>query len=167
MIERELSSKLKDIDSVAVISPRGIDAIKTNNFRRKLRERGMRMTVVKNTLAKRAAGSGKLSGFDKLLDGPSAVIYGQGSMSGLARLLLDEKKENEKFELRGIFFDGEVYVGDKGVETVSKLPTREEAIGQVVTLILSPGMNIAGAIKAPGMNIAGILKALEAKLSKE
>ena len=44
--------------------------------------------------------------------------------------MLDEKKADETIELRGIFFDGEVYVGDKGVEQVSKLPTREEAIGQ-------------------------------------
>ena len=38
---------------------------------------------------------------------------------------------DDALELRGIFFDGEVYPGDKGVEQVSKMPTREEAIGQV------------------------------------
>ena len=95
-------------------------------------KKGLRMTVVKNTLAKRAVGDGKLKGFDKLLDGPSAVIYGSrsGSRSSPA-LLLDEKKNDETLELRGMFFDGEVYVGDDGVKTVSKLPTREEAIGQL------------------------------------
>ena len=90
------------------------------------------MTVVKNTLARRAVGDGsKIKGFDTLLDGPSAVIYGKASIADIARLLLDEKKADEKLELRGIFFDGEIYVGDKGVEQVSKLPTREEAIGRL------------------------------------
>lgn len=166
LIERDLGNRLKDIESVAVISPRGIGAIKNNQIRRKLREQGLRMTVVKNTLAKRATAKSKLAGFEKLLDGPSAVIYGTGSMSAVARMLLEESKDNDKFELRGIFFDGEVYIGAKGVEQVSKLPTREEAISQIVTLILSPGKNLAGAIKAPGSKLASILKTIEERAEK-
>ena len=77
LITRDISDRLKDIDAVAVINPRGIPATKNNAIRRKLREKGLRMTVVKNTLAKRAVGDGsKIKGFDTLLDGPSAVIYG-------------------------------------------------------------------------------------------
>jgi len=167
LIEKELTGRLKDIDGVAVISPRGLGATKTNVIRRKLREKGLRMTVVKNTLAKRAAGDGKLKGFDKLLDGPSAVIYGQASISTLARLLLDEKKNDETLDLRGIFFDGEIYVGDKGVEQVSKLPTREEAIGQLVALVLSPGKNLAGALKGPGGKLGAIIKTIEDKAKEK
>src|SRR4051812_43162878 len=166
VVEKELTSRLKDLDAIAVINPRGINAIKTNQMRRKMHEKGVRMTVVKNTLAKRAVGDGKLKGFEALLDGPSAVIYGQASISAIARLLLDEKKADEKIELRGVFFDGEVYVGDKGVEQVSKLPTREEAIGQLVTLILSPGKNLAGAIKGPASKLASIIKSIEEKAPK-
>ena len=164
LVERDLSDRLKDIDGVAVINPRGISAIKTNNMRRRLREKGLRMTVVKNTLARRAVGEGKLKGFDKLLDGPSAVIYGRSTAIAIvARTLLEEKKNDETLELRGVFFDGEVYVGDKGVEQASKLPTREEAIGQLVGLILSPASNLAGALKGPAGMLAGIVKAIEAK----
>src|SRR5436190_5016526 len=135
LITKELTGRLKDIDGVAVINPRGIDGNQNNSIRRKLHEKKLRMTVVKNTLAKRAVGEGKLKGFDALLDGPSAVIYGQASIAEIARLILAEKKANDKIELRGVFFDGEVYVGDKGVETASKLPTREEAIANIVGAI--------------------------------
>jgi large subunit ribosomal protein L10 len=167
LITREMSERFKDVENVAVINPRGIPATKNNAIRRKLRDRGMRMTVVKNTLVRRALGDGsKLKGFDSLLDGPSALIYGEGSISALARLLMDEKKADEKLELRGIFFDGEVYAGEKGVEQVSKLPTREEAIGQLVALILSPGKNLAGALKGPGSKIGSILKTIEEKAPK-
>ncbi len=166
LIERDLGNKLKDVEAVAVISPRGIGAIKNNQIRRKLREQGMRMTVVKNTLVKRATDKTKLKGFEGLLEGPSAVIYGRASMSAVARMLMDEKKENDKLELRGIFFDGEVYVGDKGVEQVSKLPTREEAIGQIIALVLSPGKNLAGAIKSPGSKLASIIKTIEERAEK-
>ncbi len=164
LVTRELSDRFKELDGVAVINPRGINGIKTNQIRGRLHAKGLRMTVVKNTLARRAvADDSKIKGFDKLLDGPSAVIYGKASISEVARLLLAEKKTDDKLEMRGIFFDGEAYVGDKGIEQVSKLPTREEAIDNLIGLVLSPGRNLAGAIKGPGGRIGGILKAIEEK----
>jgi large subunit ribosomal protein L10 len=167
LITKELGDRFKGVESVAVINPRGIAATKNNQIRRKLREKGVRMTVVKNTLAKRAVGDdSKLKGFDKLLDGPSAVIYGEASISTIARLLMEEKKTDEKIELRGIFFDGEVYVGEKGVEQVSKLPTREEAIGQIVALILAPGSKLAGILKGQAGKVAALIKAVEEKAEK-
>ena len=54
LIEKELSTRFKDVDSVAVINPRGINAIKNNQIRRRLHEKGLKMTVVRNELAKRA-----------------------------------------------------------------------------------------------------------------
>jgi large subunit ribosomal protein L10 len=163
-IMRELTDRLKGIDAVGVLNPRGINATKNNLIRRRLHEKGLKMTVVKNTLARRATEDSKLKGFDKLLDGPSAVVYGSKvSISQIARLLLDEKKTDDALELRGIFFDGEIYPGQKGVEDVSKLPTREEAIGQLVTLMLSPGRNLGAALKGPSGKLGGVLKAIEEK----
>src|SRR5688500_19675104 len=99
LITKDLSGRLKDLEGVAVINPRGIDANKNHGIRRRLREKGLRMTVVKNTLARRAVKGEKLEGFDKLLDGPSAVVYGAASISAIARLLVSEKKLDEKLEL--------------------------------------------------------------------
>jgi len=161
LIERDLSNRFKDLEGCAVINPRGINAIKNNQIRRRLREKGVRMTVVKNTLARRATDKTKLKGFDKLLDGPSAVVYGKASIAAIARLLLNEKKLDETLELRGAFFDGEVFVGDKGMEQVSKLPTREEAIGAVLAAILSPGRKLAAVFKGQPSKIASILKTIE------
>jgi large subunit ribosomal protein L10 len=164
LITRELSDRLQDADGVAVISPRGISGNKNNALRRKLHEKKVEMLVVKNTLARRAVGEeSKIKGFDALLEGPSAVIFGEASLSVIARLLIDEKKANETIELRGVFFDGEVYAGEQGVEKVSKLPTREEAIAQIVALLLSPGKNLAGALKSPGGKLASVLKTIQDK----
>jgi large subunit ribosomal protein L10 len=167
LITKELALRLKEVDGVGVINPRGIDAIKNHGIRRRLHEKGIKMMVVKNTLAKRAVGDGKLKGFDKLLDGPSAVIYGKASISTIARALLDELKTDEKLELRGIFFDGEIYIGDKGVEQVSKMPTREEAVANILASILGPGRKLAGAIKGPGGKLGAILKTIEDKAKEK
>jgi large subunit ribosomal protein L10 len=166
-IEKDIAKRLGDIEGVAVINPRGINAIKTNLIRRRLREKGLRMTVVKNTLAKRATATSKIKGFESLLDGPSAVIYGKASISTIARALLDEKKADETIELRGMFFDGEVYVGDKGVKQVSTMPTREEAIGIVIAAALSPGKKLAGIFKGQAGKIASIIKTIEEKAKEK
>jgi large subunit ribosomal protein L10 len=167
LITRELSNRFKDLDGVAVINPRGINANKNNVIRRKLHDKQLKMTVVRNTLARRAVPeTSKIKGFDKLLEGPSAVVYGRQSIATIARTLLDLKKADDTLELRGIFFDGEVYAEKAGVEKVSKLPTREEAIGQLVALVLSPGRNLAAAILGPGGKLASILKTIEEKAAK-
>jgi len=169
LIEKETATRLDGIEAVGVLNPRGIGAIANNQMRRRFREANLRMTVVKNTLAVRATASSKLKGFEQLLDGPSALVYGKGvGVSAIARAILAEKKlleDNKKplFELRGAFFDGEVYVGDKGMEKASKLPTREEAIANVIAAMLGPGRKLAAALKGPGGALGGILKTIEEK----
>lgn len=166
LIEKQIDKDLDGIDGIAVINPRGIGAIKNNLIRRRLREKGLNMRVVKNTLAKRAGDRTKVKGFDKLLDGPSAIIFGKASISTIARALLEEKKLDETLELRGMFFDGEIYVGDKGVKQVSTMPTREEAIGLVVAAILAPGAKLAGTLKGQAGKVAALIKSIEEKAEK-
>lgn len=166
LITRDVADRFKEVEALGVINPRGINATKNNQIRRRLYEKGIEVTVVKNSLAKRALAAGRLKGFEQLLEGPCALVYGKVSISQVARALLDEKKGEEKLELRGIFFDGEIYSGQNGVETVSKLPTREEAIGQIVAAMLGPGKKLAGALKGPGGKLGGILKTIEEKAPK-
>jgi large subunit ribosomal protein L10 len=161
LIERELESKLKNVEGLAVLNPVGLDGNKTNGLRRKLHEKGIKMLQVRNSLARRAGATSKVKGFEKLLDGPSAVIYSDTLGAGaIARLLVDLKKEDEKLEFRGVFFDGESYAGNKGVEQVSKFPSREEAIGDILAALMGPASSIVGALNQGGM-VASLVEAIE------
>jgi len=162
LIEKELGGQFEGLEGVAVINPR-LDGNKSNKLRKTLHGKGLKMMVVKNTLARRAADSTKIKGFDKLLDGPSAVIYGEGGLPNIARLLLAEKKDEPTLELRGIFFDGEAYAGEDGVTKVSNFPTREEAIAGIVGALLGAGGGLVAALQGPGGAIGGILSAIEEK----
>jgi len=166
LIEKELGSEFADVEGVAVINPRGMTGNKNNELRRKLHGKGLKMLVVKNTLARRASETTKIKGFDKLLDGPSAVIFGTGAVPEIARLLMDEKKADDKLELRGVFFDGEAYAGEEGVKTVSSFPTREEAIAGIVGALLGAGGGLVAALQGPGGALGGILSAIEEKAEK-
>lgn len=171
--EKDLEKRLDGVDAVAVINPRGIDAIKTNKLRKTLAERGVKMTVVKNTLARRSGGRVGIAGFEVLLDGPSALVYGvpragaePTAIGNVCRMLMEQKKDKvlaQILELRGVFFDGEVYHGEKGVEKVSKFPTREEAISEILSAVLGAGGNLVAAIVGPGSSVSGLLKSIEEK----
>jgi len=163
LIETDFTARFKNLDGCAVVNPRGLNGMKNNALRRRLHEKGMKMLVVRNSLARRAADSSKLKGFEKLFDGPSAVIFGEGvETSNIARLLVELKKEDEKLELRGVFFDGEAYQGQKGTEQVSKFPNRVEAISQVLGAVMGPARQLAGILNQGGM-LAGLVAAIEEK----
>jgi ribosomal protein L10 len=163
LIERELETKLKNVEGCAVLSSSGLDGNNNNKLRRKLSEQGMKMLVVKNSLAKRATAESKLKGFESLLSGPSAIIFSdKAEVSSIARLLVDAKKDNEKLELRGVFFDGEAFVGEAGTKKVSTFPTRTEAIGQIVGALLGPIQTIAAQLNQGG-TIAALVSAIEAE----
>jgi large subunit ribosomal protein L10 len=101
-----------------------------------------------------------------MLAGPTALAYGEAGVIDAARALVEWAKKIEKLELKGAILDGVLYEGKKGVEELSRFPTKSEAQAQVVTLILSPAKNVLGRVKGPGGKVMGILKTIEGKLEK-
>lgn len=78
--------------------------------------------------------------------------------------LVDKVKEIENVDLKGAVMDGQVFVGPDQIEALSKYPTREEAIAQVVQVVLGPASQIAGCLTAGGGQIAAILDTIKDKL---
>jgi len=163
---RDYESFFDGVDNALLVSLRGISANDNNRLRLELQKKDMKVTVLRNTLARKAFAGTGLEGLEQALDGPSALAYGGTSVIDVARELMSWKKEIEKLELKAGILDGIYFGGEKGVEELSKYPTREEAIANVVTLVLSPGRKLAGAIKGPGGRLGGVLKTIEDKLEK-
>lgn len=164
MMIRDYRDRLGDTENAVVISIRGIEANENNRFRVGLFERGMRVMVVRNSLGRKALSDGAMAGLGQILEGPSALTWGGESVIDVARELVKWAKEIEQLELKGAILDGELFEGEAGVIALSKFPTRDEAIAQNITLILSPGRNLLGAVKGPGGRLMGIVKAIEEKL---
>jgi len=159
-----LEQTLGDSEDVLLVSVRGIGANDNNAMRQELAEKQIHITVVRNNLAKKAFADSSLSALSPLLKGPSALAYGGETVVDVARALVDKAESVAGLELKGAVLDGELFEGEEGVKALSKFPTRDEAIAKVVTVILSPGRNVAGAAGGPAAGIAGILKSIEEKL---
>lgn len=165
MITEIYRDKFSGIDGAIIVSIRGIGAIDNGNLRGQLAEKQMKLTVVKNTLARTAFSGTALENISDILEGPSAVVYGGESVVNVAREVIAIAKKMNNLEVKGAILDGTVFQA-KEVDRLSKFPTRDEALAQTVTLFLSPARNLAGSIASPGAKIASILKTIEEKHEK-
>lgn len=166
MMIRDYQQKLEGISDALVISIRGIGAIENNKIRNELRKKNVKITVVRNNLVTHAVKNTSLAALDSILSGPSALAYGGESVVDVARAVLEWAGKAEKLELKGAVLDGVLYKGKAGITELSKYPTKKEAQGQAVTLILSPARNLMGQIKGPAGKVMGIVKSVEEKLEK-
>lgn len=178
LITESYKRKFADCDGVVVVSMRGVPANDNVAMRDALAEKGIKVTIVKNTLAKKATTGTPLEAVHPLLDGPCAFAYTldpEASVVNVAREIMDNKKQTfAGMEICGAVMENAIFPDEKAVEALSKYPTREEAIGKVVAAMLGPaamlsktmtdqGGKLAGAISAPGVNIASLLKVVEEK----
>ena len=166
LVMRDYKERLGDLEDAMVISLRGVDAVSTTGIRSQLAKKEIRITMVRNKLFTQAFAGSRLAELAPVLKGSSAVAYGGQSVVEVAREIMELAKKHSGIELKGAVLDGELYEGEKGVEKLSKMPTRDEAIAQDVTLILSPGRKLLGAIKGPGSQVVGLIKAIAAKHEK-
>ncbi len=166
LIRDELIKRFDGVTQLAVVGFAGVDANTTNAIRARLAGKDIRVSVVKNALAKQAFHELGLDGAGQLLGGPCAVAYGADSVVTVVRELLDIGKDTPNLVVKAAFMEGDVFTQEK-IEVLSKYPTRPEAIGQVLSCVLSAGANLAACLMGPAGQIAGILKSIEEKAGKD
>ncbi|MFW6058658.1 MAG: 50S ribosomal protein L10 [Phycisphaeraceae bacterium] len=166
LITTTYRQRFDGVTGAVLVDVRGIDANNNNRLRHDLNGKGIRITVVKNTLARRAFEQNELAPLTELLDGACAVVYpsnGDATVVNVARELVKWAKELENLEFRGAVMEGAVF-GPNEIDALSKYPTREEAHAQIVQLVLSPAQKLVGAITGPGQQLAGLVDAIRQKL---
>jgi len=135
-----------------------------NKFRGLCYEKGIEMRVIKNTLARKALESlPEDKGYEGLyesLKGPTAILFTEVANSP-AKVLKEFRKTAEKPVLKAAYIDTAVYVGDDQIDPLTKLKSKEDLLGEVITLLQSPAKNLISALQSGGATISGLLKALE------
>jgi len=155
-----------DLNGAVVVDMRGVHGNATNRMRADLVNKDIKITIVKNSLAKRAFDGSDLEPLSDYLEGPSALVYPvseQASVISTARELIEWAKEVQQLEFRGAVLEG-IRFGPDQIEELSKYPTRDEAQAKVAQLLLSPAQNLASQITGPGQRVAGLVDAIREKL---
>jgi large subunit ribosomal protein L10 len=120
--------------------------------------------VVKNTLLEKAmdASDRDFGELPTTLKGNTSVMYSETG-NAPAKVIKEFRKKSEKPLLKGAFIEEAVYIGDDLLDTLVDIKSREELLGEIVSLLQSPAKNVISALKSGGGTIAGIVKTLSEK----
>jgi large subunit ribosomal protein L10 len=161
----------KDFDGVrdlVVVSLKGLDCHADHALRANLRKKDIRMQVMKNSLARRVFSEFGLNipNDSPFWIGPTAFVWGANSIAEVSKALDGELKApktaarfKDKIVIKGAVADGQPVPFDVAM----KMPTRFEAIGAVLSAILSPGSAIAGCLTGPASQVASQIQKISEK----
>jgi large subunit ribosomal protein L10 len=164
----ELTERLQHADTLIVADYRGLTNSQIEALRGELIKHGARLSVVKNTLTRRAAEAAGADALLALLEGPSAIAFveADGDSVAVAKALSDTARETRVLAVRGAVMQGRT-IDSSAVEELAKLPPLEALRGQVIGAILAPLNQLIGLVNAPLRDFVGLVNARIEQLGGE
>ncbi len=139
-----------------------LNAADTTELRKTCFKEDIKLIVVKNTLLKKALEQkGDFSPLFAALEGPTALIL-SNTNNAPAKLIKEFSKKNKagKPTLKAAYVEESFYVGADQLDTLVAIKSKEQLIGEIVTLLQSPAKNVISALQSGGTTIHGVLKTL-------
>jgi large subunit ribosomal protein L10 len=163
----ELTERLQSADALLVADYRGLTNSQLATLRVELLNHGAKLSVVKNTLTRRAAEAAGADALLALLEGPTAIAFveADGNPVAVAKALTDAAKETKILTLRGGVLSGNPISGAE-IESLAKLPPMDVLKAQLVGVIVAPLSQLAAVLNAPLQNLVGLIDARIAQLEE-
>jgi large subunit ribosomal protein L10 len=163
-IVEDLKNDLVECKTLYLTDIAGLDSIQTNKLRRECFNSNVKLSVVKNTFLHRAM---EESGVDfgelkEHLKGNTSIMFSDYG-NAPAKVIKKFRKAGDKPILKGAFINEDIYIGDEQIDFLSTLKSKEEIIGEIISLLQSPVKNVISALKSGGDKIAGLVKTLKEK----
>ena len=160
----EILDVLKSNQNIYLTDISGLNALESSNLRRMCFKAGVKLSVVKNTLLEKAMDSSEKD-FGELKDslkGNTSVMIAEVS-NAPAKVIKNFRKKSERPILKGAMIEDDIYIGDDQLETLFAIKSKEELIGDIITLLQSPAKNVISALKSSGGRLSGIIQTLSNK----
>ncbi|CAI8160396.1 MAG: 50S ribosomal protein L10 [Polaribacter sp. SA4-10] len=161
---QELTVKLADTSTIYLADISGLDATTTSNLRRACFKAGVQLSVVKNTLLSKAmeASDKDFGDLPSVLKGNTSMLVAEAA-NAPAKLIKEFRKKSDKPFLKGAYAEESVYIGDDQLDALVNIKSREELIGDIISLLQSPAKNVISALQSGGNKLSGILTTLSEK----
>ena len=144
----EVASVAAAAVSAGVIDYRGLTVTEMTELRAKARKEGIYLRVVRNTLAKRAVENTDFSCMQEVLKGSVFLAFSPDSPGAVARLLKDAKRDYEKLTVCALALGGKL-LSAKDLDAVAKLPTRDQALATLMSVMLAPATKLVRTLAEP------------------
>ena len=145
----QLVEMLKNSAAGVLVDYKGITVEEDTKLRKELREDGVSYFVEKNTILRFALKEAGLDGITNVLEGTTAIAISNDDQTAPARILgkFAEDCKDEKFFLKAGYIGEDVY-DEAGVKALSKIPSRETLLAQLVGSLQGPIQKLAATLQA-------------------
>ncbi|MGN1113999.1 MAG: 50S ribosomal protein L10 [Oscillospiraceae bacterium] len=145
----KLTELLKNAAAGVIVDYKGITVEEDTKLRKELREAGVNYFVEKNTLLRRACENAGLNDLTNVLEGTTAIALSDDDQTAPARILgkFNEDCDDAKCHLKAGFIGEEIY-DTEGVKALSKIPSRETLLAQLVGSLQGPIQKLAATLQA-------------------
>ena len=150
----ELAGVAATAHSLIAAEYAGITVGQLTTMRKKARENGVYLKVVKNTLASRAVEGTEYECVKDSLVGPLLYAFSTEEPGAAGRLIKEFAKGNDKLQPKLVAVGGQLYPASH-VDVLASLPTREQALAMLARVLAEPASMFARAIKAVGDKLGG------------
>ena len=160
----ELTEKLGTSTNLYLTDISGLDAQATSNLRRACYKANISLSMAKNTFLDKAmqASDKDFGDLSTILKGNTSIMFSEVG-NAPAKVIKAFRKKSEKPVLKGAYIEENVYIGDDQLEALVNIKSREELIGEIITLLQSPAKNVISALQSGGGKLSGILQTLSNK----
>jgi large subunit ribosomal protein L10 len=152
----ELSAELKKVSSLIVTTFSKLTVAQDFELRKTVRNSGAKYTVVKNTLAERAAKGTKVEEALKNLSGVTSIAYTEGDPVALAKALSKYAKDNPEFTFKSGVVEGRV-ISIKEIDALATMPSKEEIYSKLLFLLSAPAQRLVTVINATSRDLAVVI----------
>lgn len=146
--------------SAVVADYRGMTVTQLTEMRKRAREQGVTLQVIRNTLARRAFEGTDYACLNEALSGPTMLGFSEDEPGTGARLFRDYMREVPELEVKALTINGELYAAEE-LGKVASLPTKEEALAQLLSVMKAPVAKLAQTLNAVPSKLVRTLAAIK------
>ncbi|WP_338376910.1 50S ribosomal protein L10, partial [Enterococcus faecium] len=128
------AEKFESAASVVIVDYRGLTVEEVTNLRKQLRDAGVEMKVIKNSILSRAAKKVGLDGLDEVFTGPTAVAFSNDDVVAPAKIIDEFAKDAKALEIKGGVIEGKVSSVEQ-ITALAKLPNREGLLSMLLSVL--------------------------------
>jgi len=158
-IVNEVTEVAKQAVSLVAAEYSGLTVAQLTGLRKSARESGVYMRVVRNTLARRALEGTQFACIQQELSGPLVLAFSKEHPGAAARIIKAFIKENEKLKVKALALDNQL-LPREALDTLASLPTREEAIAQLMHVMKAPITKLVQTLAEPHAKLVRTIAAI-------
>jgi large subunit ribosomal protein L10 len=155
----EVSAVASKALSVVAAEYRGLTVSQMTDLRLKARSAGVYVRVVKNTLARKAVAGTSFECLGPVLKGPLVLAFSKDDPGAAARVVRAFAKDNDKLIARALSLGGQLLAGSE-LDKVASLPSREQALSQLMGLMKAPIQKLVATLAAAPSKLVRTLAAV-------